>query len=134
MHASQAIRDNELAPFGIPASIRFDRIEVSNIIDCNYVGINDVLTSWAPLLAESNYATILSYLMNWVVFQPDGSASSAGQGVLMKLLNRLVQDGRVSVKCFPGHWPLTIPRSPKCRALDKAKYVKSSPSMRTLVP
>jgi len=48
----------------LPASIRFDRIEVSNILDANYVGMRGVLTHWAPFLAESNTAAIVGYFMN----------------------------------------------------------------------
>jgi hypothetical protein len=104
---SQVILDNELAPYGIPASIRFDRIEVSNVMDSNYVGINGVLTSWAPLLGGSNYATILGYFMNWTqLCQPDGSALNADRYIIKELLNSLVQKGRVTVSGFPGYLPV----------------------------
>lgn len=101
---SRTILDNELISYGIPASIRFDRIEVSNIMDDNYVGIDGVLTAWAPLLAENRCATILGYFMNWVpLWQPDGHASSAGKGVCEELLGRLVNEGKVSLGGFPAH-------------------------------
>ncbi|KAF8800717.1 hypothetical protein BYT27DRAFT_7199539 [Phlegmacium glaucopus] len=74
---SKRIRQNLLAECGIPASIRFDRIDVSNILDANYVGLRGVLTHWAPLLAESSTAVIVGYFMNWVARQEDGLASGA---------------------------------------------------------
>jgi hypothetical protein len=102
---SRTILDNELISYGIPASIRFDRIEVSNIMDDNYVGIDGVLTAWAPLLAENRCATILGYFMNWVpLWQPDGHASNAGEGVCRELFGRLVNKGKVSLGGFPAHY------------------------------
>ncbi|KAK0184433.1 hypothetical protein F5146DRAFT_1228612 [Armillaria mellea] len=43
----------------------FDRIEVSNILDKNYIGMN-VLSSWGPLLNKANpHAAIVGLFMNW---------------------------------------------------------------------
>jgi hypothetical protein len=102
---SDVILDNRLAPYGIPASIRYDRIEVSNIMDDNYVGIDGVLTAWAPLLAENRCATILGYFMNWIALgQPDGHVSNAGRDVYKKLLERLIKEGKVSVRTSPDNY------------------------------
>lgn len=88
---SQAIRDSDsLSEHGIPSTIRFDRIEVSNILDSNYVGLRGVLENWAPLLKEGGTAAIVGYFMNWEVFQEDGSAEGAGRKVLNALLPRYV--------------------------------------------
>jgi hypothetical protein len=101
---SHAILDNGLVSYGLPASIRFDRIEVSNILDDNYVGIDGVLTAWAPLLAENNFATIVGYFMNWTaLWQPDGHASNAGEHVCKELLGRLIKEGKVSLGGFLAH-------------------------------
>lgn len=71
------IRGNLLSGYGILPSSRFDRIEVSNILDVNYVGIRGVLTNWGPLLQESPAATIVGYFMNWTVLEEDGDATMA---------------------------------------------------------
>jgi hypothetical protein len=103
---SNVILDNQLASYGIPASIRFDRIEVSNLMDGNYLGIDGVLTAWAPLLGENRCATIVGYFMNWVALgQPDGHVSNAGAVVCKELLQCLVREGRVSIGGFPVHFP-----------------------------
>ena len=87
---SKSIRRNEFVEYGIPASIGFDRIAVSNILDANYVGLRGVLTHWAPLLAKSSTAVIVGYFMNWVARQEDGRAEGAGNFVLNDLTTRLM--------------------------------------------
>ena len=83
------IQDGSLATDGIPSSIRFDRIEVSNIIDTNYVGLNNVLTSWSSLLCDNHTAAIIGYFMNWFIIQGDGCVSGAGESVNTKLMGSL---------------------------------------------
>jgi hypothetical protein len=83
-------RDGSLSADGIPSSIRFDRIEVSNIIDVNYVGLNNVLTSWSPLLCNNRTAAILGYFMNWFMIKGDGRVSGAGGSVNTKLMGSLM--------------------------------------------
>ncbi|OJA14610.1 hypothetical protein AZE42_07966 [Rhizopogon vesiculosus] len=100
IHLSSVIREGVLSPLGIPASIRFDRIEVSNILDINYVGIEDVLTHWGPLLKDSRTAALVGYFMNWGFFQPNGDAQSAGRIETKKILNTFIEKGR-----FPGIGP-----------------------------
>lgn len=85
---SLTIRDGLLAKHGIPASIRFDRVEVSNILDFNYVGMRDVLTNWAPLLSESKFAAIVGYFMNWVGLQEDSNATNVQNPKVVKSLVR----------------------------------------------
>ena len=92
---SLSIRDDHLSAYGLPASIRFDRIEVSNILDANYVGMRAVLTHWAPLLAESTTAAIVGYFMNWVGVQRDGKASEAGPSVIAKLFRQTMERRKV---------------------------------------
>lgn len=51
---------------GLPKSIRFDRIDVSNVIDNYYIGLPNVLSDWGPFLSGTNpCATLLGYSMNW---------------------------------------------------------------------
>jgi len=83
------IRENE---FNIPSSIKFDRIEVSNILDTNYVGLGDVLTLWGPLLQESRGAAILGYFMNWMGFDKAARAVSGARGQVSKDLVKKVME------------------------------------------
>jgi hypothetical protein len=97
---SRGIREDILSVNGIPASVRFDRIEVSNILDANYVGIEGVLSDWAPLLKNGRNAAIVGYFMNWIAMQEDGQAKFAGSKVMNKLIDRLMKEGRVSEICY----------------------------------
>ena len=90
------IREGLLSGCGIPPSIRFDRIEVSNILDANYVGINDVLLNWSPLMAESNTSVIVGYFMNWFIIQADGRAQNASQHIARSTLRRVMEKTMVS--------------------------------------
>ena len=92
---SRGIRDDLFSTYGIPASPRFDRIHVSNILDANYIGISGVLTDWAPFLAKGETAAIVGYFMNWIAQQEDGRASSAGLEVVKRLLDRLLKEEKV---------------------------------------
>jgi hypothetical protein len=96
---SSGIRDDSFSDIGIPASVRFDRIQVSNILDTNYIGIEGVLSEWAPFLKSSRTAVIVGYFMNWVTMQEDSRALSAGPKVTNKLLSRLIEEGRVREIC-----------------------------------
>jgi hypothetical protein len=87
---SQSVRQNKLAEYGIPASINFDRIVVSNILDVNYVGLRGVLSHWAPLLAKGSNAAIVGYFMNWVARQEDGRAEGADDSVGKNLARRMM--------------------------------------------
>lgn len=102
-HLSESIRRNEFVEYGIPASIGFDRIAVSNILDANYVGLRGVLTHWAPLLAGNSTAAIVGYFMNWVARQEDGRAEGASSFTFKNLTKRLMNKIMVrnpSSKCF----------------------------------
>jgi hypothetical protein len=78
---------------GLPKGIRFDRIDVSNIIDTEYVGVPNVLQDWAPLLSDTNrFATIVGYSMNWVPKQP---GAKPGEGESMKICKKLAEMGKV---------------------------------------
>jgi hypothetical protein len=68
---SDDIRNGELKEMELPAAIRFDRIEVSNTMDVEYVGISRIVEKWGPLLKRSPTATLLGYFMNWESKQAD---------------------------------------------------------------
>ncbi|KAJ8587573.1 hypothetical protein M405DRAFT_863636 [Rhizopogon salebrosus TDB-379] len=96
-HLSCIIREGVLSSFGIPASVCFDRIEVSNILDVNYLGTQVVLTHWGPLLKDTRTAALVGYFMNWTMVQPDGSVPNAGRSVAKELVSDFIKKGR-----FPG--------------------------------
>ncbi len=55
----------------------FDRIEVSNIVDKNYVGMS-VLSDWGPFLNKSNHhSAIVGLFMNWPTWKASGNAMSS---------------------------------------------------------
>ncbi|PPQ79343.1 hypothetical protein CVT26_007458 [Gymnopilus dilepis] len=81
------IHKGVFAKYNLPPSVRFDRIEVSNILDANYVGLDGVLTNWGPLLAEGRDAAVVGYFMNWMTQQQDGRGSRAGEAVMSRLIS-----------------------------------------------
>jgi hypothetical protein len=82
-----------LIGLGLPKGIRFDRIDVSNIIDTEYVGISNVLQDWAPLLSDTNrFATIVGYSMNWVPKQP---GAQPGKEASVKIGTKIAEMGKV---------------------------------------
>ncbi|TFY58925.1 hypothetical protein EVG20_g7975 [Dentipellis fragilis] len=87
------IRSGSLTPV-IPRDVTFDRIDVSNILDLEYVGLTSVLEGWGPLLKETRTATILGYFMNWVKRQKGAHMNTAGEKVIEKMMGQLVDQGR----------------------------------------
>ncbi|KAK0452836.1 uncharacterized protein EV420DRAFT_1558595 [Desarmillaria tabescens] len=80
---------------------RFDRIEVSNIVDKNYVGMS-VLTDWGPLLNEANpHAAIIGHFMNWPVWKE--SAKPLSSSAITKHAMK-----RMSECPFAGFSPATL--------------------------
>ncbi|TFK46609.1 hypothetical protein OE88DRAFT_1667211 [Heliocybe sulcata] len=92
---SDNLKAGALARSGIPASVHFDRIDVSNIMDVEYVGIQRVLEDWSPLLRQNKTATLTGYFMNWTKHQKGGDPVSAGEHVVTRLTKRLLESHRV---------------------------------------
>jgi hypothetical protein len=88
------VHEGRLSLCGIPP-IRFDRIEVSDILDANYVGINDVLLNWSPSMAESNTSVVVGYFMNWFAIQEDGRAANS---IARSILKRVMGKTMVSIQ------------------------------------
>ena len=80
------IHENALSELNVPSSIKFDRIEVSNILDANYVGLRDVLIPWGPLLEESRNAAIVGYFMNWHMVQQGGRAAVSDDCLIQQVM------------------------------------------------
>jgi len=72
------LQQGKLSKNGLSPTIKFDRIDVSNILDDNYVGIEPLLTKWKPFLADTKHAAIVGYFMNWShpKFMPPGDSST----------------------------------------------------------
>lgn len=91
------IRNGKLSNHGIPASIRFDRISVSNILDEEYVGMRQVLMVWSHFLAEGPHAALVGYFMNWFGHQHAGRLASAGEGAIRVAVRKLTKMTMVSL-------------------------------------
>ena len=96
---AEGISEGDLDGFGLPPSIRFDRILVSNVFDDNYVGIREVLKAWGPLLSRSKTAAIVGYFMNWFDSQPDGRCEGAGGNAVKKAMTKLQEIKKVRRVC-----------------------------------
>ncbi|KAH6896244.1 hypothetical protein BKA70DRAFT_1316688 [Coprinopsis sp. MPI-PUGE-AT-0042] len=81
---STSIRDDIWSEVDLPSTIRFDRIAVSNIIDKNYVGLRETVTSWAPLLADTKYAAIF-------LSQRDGKCEGAGETGFKNVMDKMMK-------------------------------------------
>ncbi|KDQ11252.1 hypothetical protein BOTBODRAFT_57568 [Botryobasidium botryosum FD-172 SS1] len=92
---SDGIRSGAHAQHGVPATRLYDRIDVSNILDAEYLGIPRVLADWSPLLRKSETATVVGYCMNWSMQQAGGSINTAGKGVIGNLAAKLMKQGRI---------------------------------------
>jgi len=92
---SRAIRIGRLSTLGLPSSIRFDRIDVSNIFDIGYLGIQKVIENWGPFLAKNKNATLLGYFMNWVNHQRGGNLNTLDSGVAGRIARKMMDQGRL---------------------------------------
>ncbi|KAF8137398.1 hypothetical protein EV363DRAFT_1394947 [Boletus edulis] len=92
---AQGIPQGKFAEYGVPSTIRFDRIDVSNIMDPNYVGIRSVMDSWGPLLAKTENAALTGYFMNWVAFAEKGRVADAGRSVLRSTMELMARRNRL---------------------------------------
>jgi hypothetical protein len=91
---SREITRNELSSLGIDSSTRFDRIEVSNIMDVEYVGVTQVIDSWGKFLKKAEDATLLGYFMNWPAHQPGAEPYKDNRDITQSM-KRLSESGRV---------------------------------------
>jgi len=70
----------ELVPMLVKPEIKFHRIEVANMVDYNYSGVDTILRKLSPLLHSRPGSTIISYFMNWIVEHPAGDVKHAPGG------------------------------------------------------
>lgn len=95
---SRMIGRGDLSKYGVPPSTRFDRIEVSNIIDAEYVGIPGVIETWGPFLKHSKHATLIASSMNWPTRQEGANAIDGSNTKITRLVDKLVEKVDVSIK------------------------------------
>ena len=79
----------------------FDRVEVSNIVDSNYVGIKNVLSGWGPLLKpNSTHSALIGCFMNWVPEQPGATSRDLPPQKLRDLTNLVYERGLVCISFY----------------------------------
>ena len=100
---AEAIAQGEFTEYGIPSTIRFDRIDVSNIMDPNYAGIQGVMNTWGPLLAKTDNAALTGYFMNWVVFADEGRVASARSPAFTAAFKSMKASNLVCCRCNREH-------------------------------
>ncbi|GJE94082.1 zf-MYND and DUF4470 domain-containing protein [Phanerochaete sordida] len=66
------IRLGMLADIGVPATIRFDRIDAASFADRNREGAADVLGAWGRFLRNDTQATLLAQFVDWPMFAEGG--------------------------------------------------------------
>ncbi|KIM76000.1 hypothetical protein PILCRDRAFT_78276 [Piloderma croceum F 1598] len=94
------VRSGAFEHHGLPKTAHFDRIDVSNIIDTEYVGIPNVLADWASLLNTTNrHSTLLGYSMNWVPKEPN---AQPGEKEMERLTTQLFTMGKINRNMHPG--------------------------------
>lgn len=96
--------DKPLVEFGLPSSIRFDRIMVSNIFDEAYVGLKEALVRWSPFLSARPQAILVGYFLDWFTSQRNGRIEGAPKALEDRLLRQLSPRHKV---------PVDMPHDPK---------------------
>lgn len=94
---SKTMQSGALSPYGLPETTRFDRIDVSNIIDIEYMGILRVLSDWGPLLnSDANkHASLIGYSMNWAAHQQGAKAEQDDD--IERSIEILSSSGRIPI-------------------------------------
>ncbi|KAJ3546627.1 hypothetical protein NMY22_g1969 [Coprinellus aureogranulatus] len=82
---SQRLRGNAFQQMSLPSTMRFDRIDIGNLVD-KQGKLKSLLTAWAPLLRQSEYAVVVGRFENWGKVQGNGkSGSDVGAAAVAKL-------------------------------------------------
>ena len=126
---ARAIKSGRLTELDLPPSMRFDRIEVSNILDAQYVGVDAVLTTWGPLLSDNPFATIVGYFMNWTLLEEDGDPKTCKKEVIDACFSRVMdRDERVSSNIEWGAHRLIL----SCRQINCSQESLAGTGWQTL--
>ncbi|ORY90149.1 hypothetical protein BCR35DRAFT_343644 [Leucosporidium creatinivorum] len=96
LQLSKDINKGDYKKNGLLPTTEFDRVEVSNTIDIEYLGVRKVLESWGTKLKKENpHATLFAYSMNWSVTA--NGAAADDPNAIGHLMSRLP-----FVICAPG--------------------------------
>ncbi|EKM51316.1 uncharacterized protein PHACADRAFT_151996 [Phanerochaete carnosa HHB-10118-sp] len=102
-----SIRRGDLVRIGIPEEMRFDRIDVSNLVDQDYLGIPSILDAWGGFLKRRDDATIVGHFMNWPGREP---GAEPGKEDMKEVVDRLMNSGKI-----------TLPDRGKVHSMDDMK-------------
>ncbi|KAG6377511.1 hypothetical protein JVT61DRAFT_15319 [Boletus reticuloceps] len=91
---AQDISGGEYSRHNLTPRIRFDRVDLAHLLaDAEHV--QDVLTSWSPLLAQEETAVIVGVFPDWTSAQKDGSVVGADDAVVAPLVEKLIKQSRL---------------------------------------
>jgi hypothetical protein len=90
------LNSNALSIHELSENTRFDRFDVSNIIDSENVGTSNILSHWAPLFETIPCATIIGYFVNWSR-QADQLGQEAGKKIMLRLIENRDGKGELNV-------------------------------------
>ena len=89
---SNSIKRGHLVDFGVPSTILFDRIDVSNVVDAEYLGVSRVVDAWGGFLKRRTDATMVGYFMNWPARQ---EGAEPGSPHSRDIVEKLIAEERV---------------------------------------
>lgn len=92
---SNQIRSGEFSKLGIPPSIQFDRIDVSNMGDVAYVGLAKIILTWGPFLKRTKHATLIEHFMSWVMGRKGADVNGMTEEQMASIMTKMVDDKRV---------------------------------------
>jgi len=77
----------DLVPMFVPPGFKFHRIDVANLVDYNYLGVEEVLRKLGPFLDSRAGSALIAYFMNWTAHHPAGDikTSPRGRAVMMAM-------------------------------------------------
>ncbi|GJE90137.1 zf-MYND and DUF4470 domain-containing protein [Phanerochaete sordida] len=87
-----SLRRGDLVSIGLPASTRFDRLDVSNLVDQDYIGITRIFEAWSGFLKLGGGAAIVGHFMNWPEREPTAEPE---QKDVEHIVERLLETGKV---------------------------------------
>ena len=95
------LRENLLAPHGFPAGTKFDRIDVSNLLDgAERTKIPNIITDWGPMMEENKHATLIGSFTEWHRHQKNASVATSSEETKSEFISKLITEDRVSSVIF----------------------------------
>ncbi|TCD64784.1 hypothetical protein EIP91_003644 [Steccherinum ochraceum] len=80
-------------------NILFDRIDLSNVVDHNYLGLEGTLGPWGVLLngRRNKYATVCGYFMNWFMVERRAEPSYMGAEGMARWVKGKMDQAEISL-------------------------------------